>query len=103
MSQIHYNSISYVIRSVHTKFGVTNIFPSIIFNFWQISLIIHENDVIMVINTKKKPCSTNTTILQTHWDMTRRIKIFVEDLHSVVTYPLHYRNVMGGKNYAASL
>ena len=78
--------------SLHAKFEDPNIFPSILFNFWHISLIIHENDVIMDVMPKKRACSTCTIILWTQCHKNRRKKLFVENLHAAVTYPLHYIN-----------
>ena len=84
--------ISSVILSLHARFEVSIIFPSTFFNFWHISLIIHENDVIMDVMPKKRACSTCTIILWTQCHKNRRKKLFVENLHAAVTYPLHYIN-----------
>ena len=49
-------------------------------------------EVIVGQNSKKKACSTNSSIFDVRCKKNQRKKFFIENLHAVVTYPLHYNS-----------
>ena len=47
-------------------------------------------EVILGQNSKKKACSTNGSLFDVRCKKNQRKKFFIENLHAVVTFPLHY-------------